>query len=69
MSFLYPFLKKGGICVTNRINGITIKIGCDTTGLDKSLKGVNISIRTKQSTLKDANRLLKFDSINTELLA
>ncbi|WP_267523039.1 hypothetical protein [Campylobacter sp. MG1] len=27
--------------MANRIKGITVEIGGDTTGLDKSLKGVN----------------------------
>jgi len=27
--------------VTNRIKGINVEIGGDTTGLDKALKGVN----------------------------
>jgi TP901 family phage tail tape measure protein len=55
--------------VANRIKGITVEIGGDTTGLDKALKSVNTSIRTTQSALKDVNRLLKLDPSNTELLA
>ena len=55
--------------MANRIKGITVEIGGDTTGLDKALKSVNTSIRTTQSALKDVNRLLKLDPSNTELLA
>jgi TP901 family phage tail tape measure protein len=55
--------------VANRIKGITVEIGGDTTGLDKALKSVNTSIRSTQSALKDVNRLLKLDPSNTELLS
>lgn len=55
--------------MTNRIKGITVEIGGDTTGLDKALKTVNTSIRSTQSALKDVNRLLKLDPSNTELLS
>ena len=53
----------------NRIKGITVEIGGDTTGLDKALSGVNKEIRETQSQLKDVERLLKLDPKNTELLA
>lgn len=52
----------------NRIKGITVEIGGDTTGLDKALKGVNSEIRSTQSQLKDVEKLLKLDPTNTELL-
>ena len=55
--------------MANRIKGITVEIGGDTTGLDKALKGVNSSIRTTQSSLRDVNRLLKLDPKNTTLLS
>lgn len=55
--------------MANRIKGITVEIGGDTTGLDKALKSVNTSIKSTQSALKDVNRLLKLDPSNTELLA
>ena len=55
--------------MANRIKGITVEIGGDTTGLDKALKSVNSSIKTTQSSLKDVNRLLKLDPKNTELLS
>ena len=53
---------------SNRIKGITIEIGGDTTGLNKALSDVNKSIRDTQSDLKDVERLLKIDPSNVELL-
>lgn len=50
------------------IKGLTVKIGGDTTGLQKALKGVNTEIKTTQAELKDINNLLKLDPTNTELL-
>lgn len=55
--------------MANRIKGITVEIGGDTTGLDKALKGVNSEIKNTQSQLKDVERLLKLDPNNTELLS
>ena len=55
--------------MSNRVKGITVEIGGDTTGLDKALKGVEKNIRNTESTLKDVNKLLKLDPKNTELLA
>ena len=54
--------------MASRIKGITVEIGGDTAGLEKALKGVNSSIKTTQSALKDVERLLKLDPTNTELL-
>lgn len=54
--------------MADRIKGITIEIGGDTTNLQKSLKGVDSQLRTTQATLKDVNKLLKLDPGNTELL-
>lgn len=54
--------------MANRIKGITVEIGGDTTGLSKALSGINGDIRTTQSQLKDVERLLKLDPSNTELL-
>lgn len=53
----------------NRIKGITIEIGGDTTKLQTALKGVNTEIRNTQSQLKDVEKLLKLDPGNTELLS
>ena len=55
--------------MASRIKGITVEIGGDTTGLDKALKGVNGTIRSTQSSLRDVNRLLKLDPKNTTLLS
>ena len=54
--------------MANRIKGITVEIGGDTTGLNKALKGVNSTIKTTQSSLKDVNKLLKLDPTNTNLV-
>lgn len=53
----------------NRIKGITIEIGGDTTKLQTALKGVNTEIRNTQSQLRDVEKLLKLDPGNTELIA
>lgn len=55
--------------MANRIKGITIEIGGDTTGLQKALSDVDKSIRDTQSELRDVERLLKIDPDNVELLA
>lgn len=55
--------------MANRIKGITVEIGGDTTKLQKALKGVNGQIKNTQSALKDVERLLKLDPTNTNLLA
>ena len=55
--------------MANRIKGITIEIGGDTTKLDKALSGTNKTLRDTQTQLKDVERLLKLDPGNTELLA
>ncbi len=53
----------------NRIRGITVEIGGDTTKLQTALKEVNTEIRNTQSQLKDVEKLLKLDPGNTELIA
>lgn len=53
----------------DRIKGITIKIGGDTTELQDALADVNKSLKSTQADLKDVNKLLKLDPKNTELLA
>lgn len=62
-----PFLE-GGESVADRIKGITVVLGGDTTGLSKALAGVNKDIGDTQSQLKDVERLLKLDPTNTQLL-
>lgn len=54
--------------MADRVKGITIEIGGDTTGLSKALSGVNKEIKDTQTQLKDVERLLKMDPGNTELL-
>ena len=54
--------------MADRIKGITVEIGGDTTGLNKALSGVNRKIKSTQSQLKDVERLLKMDPGNVKLL-
>lgn len=42
--------------VANRIKGITVEIGGDTTKLQTALKGVNTEIRNTQSQLRDVEK-------------
>ena len=55
--------------MANRIAGITVEIGGDTTKLNKALETVNGTIKGTQNQLKDVEKLLKLDPTNTELLA
>lgn len=55
--------------MANRIKGITVEIGGDTSGLEQSLSSVNNAIKNTQSQLKDVNSLLKLDPSNITLLA
>lgn len=55
--------------MADRIMGITVEIGGDTTKLQTALKGVNGQIKSTQQQLKDVDKLLKLDPGNTELLA
>lgn len=54
--------------MSKRIEGITLKIGADTTELNKAIKGIDSELRSTQSQLRDVNRLLKLDPGNTQLL-
>lgn len=54
--------------MADRIKGITVEIGGDTTKLSDALKNVNKSIKDTQNQLKDVNKLLKLDPGNTDLL-
>ena len=51
MLFLYLFYEIFGVSrmAGNRIKGITVEIGGDTTKLQTALKGVNTEIRNTQS--------------------
>ena len=55
--------------MANRIKGITVEIGGDTTKLSKALEGVDKNIKNTQTQLKDVQKLLKLDPSNTELLS
>lgn len=52
----------------NRIKGITIEIGGDTTKLVSALSSVDNAIKNTQSNLRDIDKALKFDPSNVELL-
>lgn len=52
----------------NRIKGITIELDADVSGVSKSFKDLDQSLKNTQSYLKDVNKLLKLDPGNTELL-
>jgi phage-related minor tail protein len=54
--------------MADRIKGITVEIGGDTTKLSDALKDVNKSIRETQNQLRDVNKLLKLDPGNADLL-
>lgn len=55
--------------MAEKIRGITIELGADTSGITKGLADVNKEIKSTQSQLSDVERLLKLDPTNTELLA
>lgn len=52
----------------DRIRGIVIEVGGDTTKLSDALKGANAEIKECQSALRDVNKLLKLDPGNVDLL-
>ena len=55
--------------MADKIKGILIEIGGDTSGLQKALKDANSRSSDLTKELKGINTLLKFDPKNTELLA
>lgn len=55
--------------MANKIKGLTIEIGGETTGLQKALGEVNKNSRDLKSELREVDRLLKLDPKNTELVA
>lgn len=54
--------------MADRIKGITIEIGGNTTKLTAALQNVNRSLSTSQKALRDVSKLLKFNPESTELL-
>ena len=55
--------------MADKIRGITVELGADTSGISEGLKSVNKELKSTESQLKDVERLLKLDPTNTELLA
>lgn len=53
---------------SNKIRGITIELGADTSGISKALGGLNADLSSTTKQLKDVDRLLKLDPKNTQLL-
>lgn len=53
----------------NKIKGLTVEIGGDTTKLGKALEAVNKKSSDLSSELGEINKLLKFDPGNADLLA
>lgn len=51
-----------------KVKGIIVEIGGDTSGLQKALSKVNSTTSKLQKELRDINKSLKFDPKNTELL-
>ena len=51
-----------------KLKGIIVKIGGDTSGLEKALGDVDSRLSKTQSELKEVNKLLKLDPTNTTLL-
>jgi phage-related minor tail protein len=56
------------VSMADRIKGITVEIGGDTTKLTDALKDVNKAIKDTQTQLRDVNKLLKLDPGNADLL-
>ena len=50
--------------MASRIKGITVEIGGDTSGPEKSLSDVNNAIKKTQSQLRDMNSLRKLNPSN-----
>lgn len=55
--------------MANRIAGLTIEIGGETTALTRALTDVNRQSKDLQSELRQVDRLLKLDPKNTDLLS
>ena len=53
----------------NRIKGLTVEIGGDTSELTAALKSVDKASKNSSSELAEINRLLKLDPKNSEILA
>lgn len=53
---------------SQRVKGITIEIGGDSTKLTKALASVDKALKTTQSNLRDIDKALKMDPTNVNLL-
>lgn len=53
---------------SQRIKGITIEIGGDTTQLTNALSSVDKAVKATQANLRDINKALKYDTGNVSLL-
>lgn len=53
---------------SQRVKGITIEIGGDTTELTKALSSADKAAKDTQTNLRDINKALKFDTGNVDLL-
>lgn len=55
--------------MAKKVQGITIEIGGDTTGLQDALKDLNQDVKKTQDNLKWINKALELDPKNVELVA
>lgn len=56
------------MAVSQRVKGISIVLGADTSEFVKALTKVDSAVRTTRSNLRDINKALKFDPSNVNLL-
>ncbi len=54
--------------MADKVKGIIVQLGGDTSGLSKALSGANKQINATQAELRDVEKLLKLDPTNTVLL-
>lgn len=54
--------------MADRVKGLTVEIGGDTTKLNRSLSEVNREVKSTQRELTQVNKLLKLDPKNVDLL-
>ena len=54
--------------MSDKVVGIEVNIGGNTTGLDSALSKTNKEINSIQKELSQVEKLLKLDPTNTELL-
>ena len=54
---------------STKIRGITIELNADTAGIMDGIKDLNASLSKTDKSLRDVDKLLKFDPSSTTLLA